>query len=235
MKVSVVIPTTPAEIPLAQKCAESVYLSTYKNIEILIINEGLERSAQRNLGIQRSKGECILYLDSDQSVSSNLIEECVHLIKHGYSSVYIPEIITTKGFFGYLRNWERQFYTSTPVDCARFIRKDHCPLFDLDLKGPEDADHDRRVQGLKTTSENCLYHEDNVSLLKFLKKKAYYSKSMAEYAKRWPDDKCLNFWWRCFFCYTENGKYKRLLHRPDLAVCLMFLVLARGIVYLCNR
>lgn len=235
MKVSVVIPTTSKEYDLAIQCKESILASTYKDVEVLIINEGLGRSAQRNIGIKAAKGSYILYLDSDQFVSSRLIEECIDLVKSGYASIYIPEIIVTKGFFGYLRNWERQFYTSTPIDCVRFIKRDHCPLFDETLNGPEDADHDRRVHGLKTTSKNVLYHHDYVSLFSFLKKKAYYSKSMIAYKSKWPEDKCLNFWWRCFEVYFENGKWRRVIQRPDLFICLMGLVFLRGIIYIWNK
>lgn len=235
MKCSVIIPTTIKEYDLAIKCKESVLASTYKDIEVLIINEGLGRSAQRNIGIKAATGSYILYLDSDQFVSKHLIQECVDLMKSGYASVYIPEIITTKGFFGYLRNWEREFYTSTPIDCVRFIRRDCCPLFDETLNGPEDADHDRRVMGLKTTSKNFLYHHDNVTLTSFLKKKAYYSKSMQAYKKKWPNDKCLNFKWRCFDVFLENEKWKLVIKRPDLFICIMILILARGIIYIVNR
>lgn len=235
MKVSVIIPTTKKEKPMLDKCLKALEESTYKNLEIIVVDEGRERSYQRNFGIKKATGDYILYLDTDQFVSSDLIRECVNICRSGFNAVYIPETITTKGFFGYLRNWERQFYTGTPIDCVRFMPKWNCPLFDENLNGPEDSDHDRKVIGFRATSRNCLYHEDRVSLISFLKKKSYYAKSMRLYAEKHHKDKCLNFWWRCFGVFFENGKWKRALGRPDLFILVMCLILVRGIIYVASR
>ena len=233
--VSVIIPTTPKESEMLKKCIRALKDSIYDNLEIIVVNEGRERSYQRNFGIKKAKGDYILYLDVDQFVTPELIGECVSFARSGRETLYIPEKIITKGFFGYLRNWERKFYTSTPIDCVRFFKREGCPLFDESLNGPEDADHSRRVKGLRATTINYLEHEDNVTLKSYLKKKSYYSKSMAKYKEKNPDDKCLNFWWRCFVVFFEEGKWKKVLKRPDLFILIMLLILARGIIYLRNR
>lgn len=232
-KVSVIIPTTDKEKDLLNRCVESVKKSTYKNIEIIVVNEGKERSAQRNIGIDRSTGEYFLFLDSDQFISPHLIKECVHKM-NTYHAVYIPEKIVTSGFFGYLRNWERQFYTGTKVDVVRFISKP-CPRFDETMHGPEDSDWDRRVNGLRCVSEWPLYHFDNIGFIQYLKKKAYYSKSMKKFQEKWPNDKVLNFWWRCFGVFTEKGKWKICLNYPLNFICLMGLIFIRGIIYKCVK
>lgn len=234
-KVSVVIPTTPKELELAEKCAESIRRSTYKNVEILVINEGKERSEQRNIGIDRATGDYIMYLDSDQSVSPRLIEECVRLMKDGFSGVYIPEIITTPGWFGRLRNFERSFYDGTPIDCVRFIRKSVCPKFSTELHGPEDSLHDRKVKGFKVVAENCLYHMDGIGVVGYFKKKAYYTKSMREYAKLSPNDQCLDFKYRCFTVFIENGKWKKIVKHPIAFIGIMLMVLIRGVIYVRGR
>jgi hypothetical protein len=174
-------------------------------------------------------------LDSDQVISPDLIKECVEKMSFGIGGMYIPEIIKTKGLFAYIRNWERSFYNGTPVDCVRFIRAKNCPLFDLEQKGTEDSDFDRRIKGIKLISKNPLYHFDNVSMLKWFSKKAYYSKSMKRFIERNPDDKILDWRWRCFGVFLENGKWKRFLIRPDLAVAVMFILLIRGIIYYAKR
>src|SRR3990167_6531010 len=104
--VSVIIPTTDSELKFAESCRQLAKLSTYKNIEILIINEDKERSAQRNIGIDKAKGKYLLFLDSDQGIPIDLIEDCVNRIKY-FGGVYIPEFITDKTWFGHFRNWER--------------------------------------------------------------------------------------------------------------------------------
>lgn len=229
--VSVIIPTTKSELKMAYECEQSILESTYKNVEVLIINEGLERSAQRNLGIERAHGEYILYLDSDQKVSPYLIAECVQLMQFGYSGVFIPEIIVTKGWFGRLRNFERSFYDGTAIDCVRFFRRKCCPRFSTELHGPEDALHNSQIKGLKTVSESPLYHDDKIGLIQYLRKKAYYAKSMRKYAELNPTDKCLDIKYRCWTVFTEKGKYKKLLRHPIGAIGIFLLLIARGIIY----
>ena len=233
-KVSVIIPTTSRELSLANRCAETVKMSFYKNIEVIIVNEGKERSEQRNIGLERATGNYILYLDSDQLVSLDLIGECVGLMNCGYGAIYIPEIIISYGLFAYIRNWERQFYTGTEVDCVRFFKRNGL-RFDTSLSGPEDADFDRRVPGFRAIAKNPIYHDDGVGVKDYFHKKAYYSKSMRKFVMTYPHDKVLNFWWRCFGVFFERGKWKRFLSRPDLALCVMLIILARGVIYLVKR
>lgn len=232
-KVSVIIPTTDKEKDLLDTCVKSIQKSTYKNVEIIVVNEGKERSAQRNIGIDRATGEYFLFLDSDQFISPHLITDCVKKM-NGYSAVYIPEKIVTDGFFGRLRNWERQFYTATSVDVVRFVKAVGCPMFDETMSGPEDSDWDRRVKGLRCTSEWDLYHLDNIGFIKYLKKKSYYNKSMNLFKNKWPKDKVLNWKWRCFGVYFERGKWKRCIQSPFMFLCLMGLIFIRGIIYKCQ-
>lgn len=229
--VSVIIPNHNRDI---SKLLESLDNSSYKNIEILEINLGFERSKQRNIGIDRAKGEFLLFLDSDHSVSANLISECVILCSVA-NAVYIPEIIVAKGVFGAIRKWERQFYTGTAIDVVRFVRAKWCPRFDETMNGPEDSDWGKQVLGIRITSVSPLYHHDNISFLTYFKKKAYYAESMKRYAEKWPEDQCLNWKWRCFGVFFEKGKWKKFLIRPDLALAVLIIIFVRGIIYYAKR
>jgi hypothetical protein len=233
--VSVIIPTTDKEFSMAERCVQSVKDSTYKNIEIIVINEGKERAEQRNIGIEKSNGSFVIYLDSDQFVSPYLIEECVKLMNCGYGSLYIPEIIITPGIFAYIRNWERSFYNSTPIDCIRVFRRIGCPRFDVSLRGPEDADFDRRVKGIKTITKTPLYHYDNIGMLDYFRKKNYYASSMKKFAGMYPSDLVLNWKWRCFRVFFERNGWKRVLKRPDLMFLVWIIVFIRGLIYLRKR
>lgn len=234
--VSVIIPTTDKELKMASYSDFVLeFKQSYEKVEVVIVNEGLERSKQRNIGIERSNGEFILYLDSDQYVSPRLISECVFHMKQGYDAVYIPEEITDKSLFGRIRNFERQFYTATPVDCVRFIRASKCPLFNEDLNGPEDADHDRRVVGKRTTSANPLFHDDKVSVWDYFRKKSYYSKSMTKYKELYPNDKVLDWKYRCFLIFFEDGKWKMALSNPLYMMFIFMIIFVRGIIYIKNK
>jgi glycosyltransferase involved in cell wall biosynthesis len=235
--VSIVVPTCRNKEGMnnpIDDCLLSLATSSYRPIEVICVDEGRERSYQRNEGIRQARGEWILYLDDDQFISKRMIEECVGLMKD-YDAVYIPEIIVTNNWFGHLRNWERRFYTGTVVDCVRFFKKEGCPMFDETMSGPEDADFDHRVPGRKTICANPLYHNDNVSLFKYLSKKAYYCRSMEQYRKRWPADKVLDWKYRCFGIFTEKGKWKWLIRKPHYTALLAGLIFARGILYLLRK
>ena len=102
-KVSVIIPTYNSDKYL-KKCIESILLQTYKNIEIIIINDGStdktddivkkyedERikyyknknqgiGKSRNYGIKQSTGEYIMFVDSDDYIDESAVEEMIKKI-----------------------------------------------------------------------------------------------------------------------------------------------------------
>lgn len=227
--VSIIVPTHKG-VDL-EPLLESINKSSYKNYEIVVVDEGLERSLQRNIGIERAKGEYLMFLDSDMSISCALLEECVELIK-GCAGIYIPEIIVTEGWFGKLRNFERQFYTGTVVDCVRFVRAYRCPHFNPELSGPEDSDWDRRILGKKLISKSVVYHFDNIDLNGYIRKKKYYTKSMKRFSELNPNDKVLNPFYRCFTVFTEKGKWKRLLSNPILSLGILYILIIRTYIYI---
>jgi len=214
---------------------ESIGRSTVKPLELIVIDEGRERSWQRNKGIKQAVGDCIIWLDSDQSISPNLLQECLVRTKNGAKSLYIPEEIIAKSFFGKIRAFERGFYTGTAVDVQRFVVANMCPFFNEELTGPEDADWGRRIHGKKGITKSPLYHHDDIGFWDYCKKKAYYTKSMRRYAEMHPSDKCLNPWYRCFGIFTENRKWKKLVKHPILSIGVFFIVAVRGVIYLTNR
>jgi glycosyltransferase involved in cell wall biosynthesis len=233
--VSVIIPIRHGED--IQKTLKAIRTSSYKSIETIVVDEGLERSAQRNIGITLAKGEYLLVLDSDQVISKYLIEECAYKLLYlpYLAGIYIPEVIPGESFFNRVRNFERQFYTATAVDVVRFVRREGCPLFDKSMSGPEDSDWDRRVGGMRIVSKSCLYHYDNIGLLDYMKKKAYYSKSMKRYHEKHPDDKVLRLTYRCFWIFVENDKWLRLLRHPILSMGILFIIIVRGFIWLKSR
>ncbi len=206
------------------------------NVEFIEVNVGLERSVQRNIGIKAAKGDIILWLDSDQSLSLGLVEEIEAILRHGfYKSVYIPEIILAKSFFGKIRAFERTFYDATAVDVPRAVLKSVCPLFNEELNGPEDADWGNRIPGMRAITRRPLYHHDDIGFLEYFRKKNYYAKSMKKYAELNPTDRVLDFKYRCFTIFVENGKWKKLVRHPILAIGILFIIFLRGIIYLRNK
>lgn len=105
-KISIIVPVFNVEKYLP-KCIESLVKQTYKNIEILLINDGSQDnslnickewekkdgrikvfsqrnqglSEARNTGIKNAKGNYICFVDSDDLVLSDFIEILYYLIK----------------------------------------------------------------------------------------------------------------------------------------------------------
>ncbi len=109
--VSVILSTFNNESTI-KRCVESVKKQTYKNIEIIVVDEwskdktvdisksyevkvflhGKERANNRNFGIGKAKGDYYLIIDSDMQLQPGIIEECVKMCsKKDFDAVVIPE------------------------------------------------------------------------------------------------------------------------------------------------
>lgn len=78
--VSVVIPTIPTRKKELKRALDSVKNQTYKNIEIVVVDEGLPAPVQRNIGIKRSHGDFIAFLDDDDVWRPNTIKKKISFI-----------------------------------------------------------------------------------------------------------------------------------------------------------
>ncbi len=108
-RISVIIPLYNGE-PFLADCLQSVLGQTYKNLEVLVIDDGSEDggpalcrefarrdgrvalhtqehrgvSAARNRGLALAAGEAVFFLDSDDAVHPLLLEECARQLEdHG--------------------------------------------------------------------------------------------------------------------------------------------------------
>ena len=263
--VSVIVTTKNSETTL-RKCLTSVRNQTYKNIELIIVDNysndktytiskrfadkvikrGHERSAQRNVGANTSKGLYLLFLDSDMYLTKNVIKECVEFVKiKNVDGLYIPEKIIGSSFYVKIRNFERQFYTGTVIDAVRFVSKkifDKIGGFDEKLYAGEDWDFDKQVRrmGKTATIKSFLHHDESTSnFFSYIQKKAYYSLDIKHYRDKWPNDndvqKQLGFWYRYMQVFIENGKWKHLIKNPILTCGMMCLKICVGALYLLSR
>jgi glycosyltransferase involved in cell wall biosynthesis len=142
--ISIVI-TTKNEEKNIQACLESIQGQTYRNIEIIVVDnfstdrtqeiarqytsklfsKGPERSAQRNYGmIDIAQGEYVMFVDADMILAPGLIGACVRRIQAGDClALHIREIVLGVNFLSKVRRFERTFYDGTAVDGARFFLK----------------------------------------------------------------------------------------------------------------
>jgi len=208
-----IIVTTKNSQEYIKKCLESIKKQSYKNIEIIVIdnnstdntskiakqytksvyNKGFERSAQRNYGIKKAKGTYILYLDSDMILSKHVVKQAVIILNNNNKIValYIPEIIKGDSCWTKIRNFERGFYNETAIDAVRITRKkDALEIkgFDENMYAGEDWDFNKRIKkrGELSSIKAPLYHDEHdFKISNFISKKAYYAKGINSYIKKW--------------------------------------------------
>ena len=99
--------------------------------------------------------------------------------------------------------------------------------------------NNRTIEQLSNlTNQPVIYHnEAEFNLKKYLTKKLYYAKSFEKYIQKWGKDdpdikKQFGFWYRYFGVFLENGKWKRFLNYPILALGMYFLRGVLGLFYI---
>ena len=221
---------------IAERCGARVFV------------QGPERCAQRNRGWRESSAAFVIFVDADMVVPPETVWEILSVCasEQAPDALYVPETRTGRGIRIKARHFERGFYDGTCIDGLRIVRRSMLESvggYDESLVACEDWDLDRRLlaAGAKTamTSGALFHNEARQSLKTLLRKKAYYSKSVAAYRAKWNDDETcrrqFGLYYRFFGVFVENGKWKRLLRHPILAAVMYMERVAVGFTYLMNR
>lgn len=215
MNISVIVTTKNEERNIV-RCLESIRHQTYKEKEILVIdnnstdktkelaqkytnkvyNKGPERSAQRNFGIAKSTGSLILILDADMELTAGLLQECVNTIKKKNDALIIPEKFIAKGYWSKCKALEKSAYGGTDeAQAARFFKKSvlqDLGGYDEKLTGPEDIDlHKRVVRAGYTIGRvhaQIKHHDEYLSLISLIKKRWYYSQNLRTYLNKHKEE-----------------------------------------------
>lgn len=164
--ISIVIPVYNNECFL-RECLDSVIHQTCKNLEIICINDGSTDSSlqilneyaakddrvvvidkenegasrTRNIGIEKSSGEYIMFLDSDDWIDLETCEEAYNAIKENNSDIC---------FFKYVREFRQKSVVKDIYDesikvfsaeeCRNILSKRIVGLFGKELRYPENLD-----------------------------------------------------------------------------------------------
>lgn len=117
-KISIIVPVYNVE-KYVKKCLESISNQTYKNIEIIIVNDGATDSSEsickefvesedraklytkengglssaRNHGVKFSTGKYVLFIDSDDYIDEGMVEELYTNIKKEEADVSVCGVI----------------------------------------------------------------------------------------------------------------------------------------------
>lgn len=187
-KISIIIPVYNAELYL-KKCIDSVVNQTYQNLEIILINDGsIDRSLEicleyaqkderiividlkknsgqsnaRNLGLEKSSGEYLGFVDSDDWIELDMFSYLVSLIKETESDVakiqsrkvYQDEIIL------YNTKEKKEIYKEGQI-IKRFLLDDDYSLWNKLYK---------RELFKNITFETGIIYEDMFPLYKIMKR-----------------------------------------------------------------
>ena len=247
--VSVII-TTKNEHDVISDILESIKKQTYRNSEIILVDnhssdktlniakgftkkvftKGPERSAQRNFGVEKARGEYVLILDADMVLTKKVLEEAIELFEKekAVGAVVIPEKSFGIGFWTKFKIFEREFYEGEDsIEAARFFKRTLFNKFggyDKSITGPEDWDLPLRMRkaGIKIgrVKSFILHNERRFSPFKSAKKKFYYASHARVYLSRHPEMVVSqgNLLFRTVFL----RKWPKLITHPYLSIGMFF-------------
>lgn len=266
--VSMII-TTKNEAEIIGKLLKSVKEQTYLNIEVIVVDNysddntqnsvkkyrvnffqhGSERSAQRNFGAKKSKGDFLFFLDADMELTTKVVEDCVRVATQDrVSGVVIPEESVAENFWGKIKAFERSFYNEKgdPItDAARFFSRQiffRVGGYDETITGPEDWDLPDRIReaGYKIgrSTEKIYHHEQEASPVSLFKKKFYYGLNAHKYLSKHSipvlSPKTIYFLRPLFY-----KNWNRLLTHPILSIAMTLMLLTElfggGLGYMLGR
>lgn len=246
--VSIIIPTKNEEKNIG-RLLQSIKKQSYSKIETIVIDDGssdntvtvakkytklvfkrnhAERSAQRNFGARRAKGNYLLFLDADMELTTKVVEDCVKIFKKtNTKAVTIAEKTVGDNLIAQIRAFEREMYMNDEtIEVARFFEKKVFLEFggyDLKLTGPEDYDLPYRISKkykLGRSNQYILHHEEGVTLYKLLKKKYYYASKGALYAKKHPE--LIKTQGNLFFRKAYFKNWKKFVNAPVIGTLFVF-------------
>jgi glycosyltransferase involved in cell wall biosynthesis len=213
--VSVIVPTYNSADYL-EECLKSILAQSYENTELIVVDnssqdntqaiankytnsvytKGNERSAQRNFGVSKSRGEYILIIDSDMVLTEGVVKACIESIRADsqLKALIIPEESFGEGVWVQCKKLERSFYSGIDwQEASRFFdRQTYLAVggYDEAITGPEDYDLPNRIESKYGRTcvgrvKTLIYHnERNLNLLAYCRKKFYYAKTLDLYIRK---------------------------------------------------
>ncbi len=176
--------STDATVAVARELADQV------------LDQGPERSAQRNAGARAARGQHLMFVDSDMTLEPEVVADCLARVREGADAVVIPEQSFGEGYWTAAKTLERDCYLGDEtMEAARFFTRelfDRLGGFDEDIvAGPEDWDIHARARAagatIGHTGARIWHDEGRLRLRETMATKYYYGKSTAAYLRKHPE------------------------------------------------
>jgi glycosyltransferase involved in cell wall biosynthesis len=193
-------------------CVLSLRNQTYADVEVLVVDNhstddtveralaagadrvitaGPERCAQRNRGARDSRGQIVVFIDSDMVMEPGLAAELVSTFetRRALGALIIPERSFGDGFWTKCRVLEKSLYVGNEsVEAARAFRREVFEAvggWNENLTAAEDWDLDDRIRAHGVTVgrvETFIWHDEGKLRLRgTFGKKRYYGQWIAAY------------------------------------------------------
>lgn len=202
-----------------------------------IFNKWPERTAQKNYWINKARWEYVFFVDSDMLLTNDVVENCVNLYKNNENiwGICSPEKSVWKWFFVKVRDYERSFYQNTNIESARFFKLVDVKevwWFEEDVIFFEESLLPQKIESklqksCKFRQGSYIHHDEwNVNIIKWLKKKFYYGKSLDIYKRKvkdiWVEETWNSQMWiiHRYMIFLRNTRFYK---RPLLAFWVLFL------------
>jgi glycosyltransferase involved in cell wall biosynthesis len=215
-----VIVTTKNNHDTVGQCLHTIEQQSYQPIELVVIdnnstddtkeiaekytdkvfNKGPERSAQRNFGVQKARGDYVLIIDSDMELTEHVVRDCVDKIEDEprIRALIIPEESFGEGFWAQCKRLERSFYVGNDaIEAARFFKKrlyEQVGGYNELMTGGEDWDLTRRARELTSVERIDAFirhNEGRPHFLRTTRKMYYYAQHAAAYFAENPTNSAL--------------------------------------------
>ena len=212
--VSVVVPVKDS-IRTIEACLRSIRAQTWEPLELVVIDNfstdgtwevvqelathaeqaGPERSAQRNLGVERAQGPWILWIDADMELPPTIIERAMQAVADEEADgVFIPEVTVGDGYWTACRALERSCCVEEIlVQSPRLVRREYLRDSGGFLESPsgtEDAELRSRMihDGcqLAWIPDLIVHDEGRMSLGFIWSKRYYYGRGLKKYRAQHP-------------------------------------------------
>lgn len=143
VKFSIIIPVYNVE-QYIEKCLDSVFNQTYKNFEVIVVNDGTEDnsidiikkydvklinqknqglSAARNNGVKEATGEYLIFVDSDDYIEKDLLEQINNNLENNPTIVRYQAIDVIEK--REINRYEEEFYNKNGKDAFSAITEYH--------------------------------------------------------------------------------------------------------------